>query len=190
MADNLHQQGLTTARFDRDQDLGKGTLCRLRGGSAIRGEIVQLDIGATDADTTQAIIGGVDIGTEDGTTDSGHMATVIPVPDTTAVVARCAIYGVVNSAGTTADNGECRVIFGTGMGVFVRVLVADAIDEGDTLVVDSHTLGGGSFVGAVNDAGTGKVVAYATATVAAGGTTVLTTVLWNGVQGYGSNYAS
>jgi hypothetical protein len=82
------------------------------------------------------------------------------------------------------------VIFGTGMGVFVRVLVADAIDEGDTLVVDSHTLGGGSFVGAVNDAGTGKVVAYATATVAAGGTTVLTTVLWNGVQGYGSNYAS
>lgn len=180
MADNLHPQGVTTKRFDRDSDIGKGVLCRVRGGSVVRGEVVVLDIGATDADTTVAIIGGVDIGTEDGATDSGHMATVVPVPDTTSDTSRSDLYGVVNSTGTTADNGLCRVIFGAAeYGVFVKVLSAAAIDNGDRLVVDSHTVAG---VGSVNDAGVGKVVALATADTSGA---ALTTVLWKGVSGFG-----
>jgi len=182
MADNLHQQGITTARFDRDSDIGKGVFCRVRGGSVVRGEIVQLDIGATDQGSTAAIIGGTAIGT-DGTgavADSGHMATVIPVPDTTADTSRTAIYGVVTSLGTTADNATCRVVFGIkDVGVFVKVLAAAAIDAGDALVVDSHTVAG---VGSVNDAGVGKVVAFAVAATSGAG---LTTVLFNGISGYG-----
>lgn len=182
MADNLHPQGVTTARFDRDSDIGKGVLCRLRGGSAVRGEIVQLDIGATDQGTTAAIIGGTDIGTNGSgaVADSGHMATVIVVPDTTSDSSRTAIYGVVNSLGTTSDNETCRVVFGAKeYGVFIKALAAAAIDNGDALVVDSHTVAG---VGGLDDAGVGKVVAFATADTSAAG---LTTVLFNGVSGFG-----
>ena len=178
MADNLHGQGITTARFDRDSDIDKGILCRVRGGSVVRGEIVQLDIGATDALTTAAIIGGVSIGTT--TAASGHMATVIPVPDTTSNTSRSAIYGVVNSLGTTADDATCYVIFGQKeYGVFVKALSAAAIDKGDALVVDSHTV---ASVGGLNDAGVGKVVAFATANTSGA---ALTTVLFNGISGFG-----
>lgn len=180
MADNLHPTGVTTKRFDRDSDIGKGVLCRLRGGSVVQGEIVQLDIGATDADTTLAIIGGVGLGTEDGATDSGHMATVIPVPDTTSDTTRTAIYGVVNSSGTTADNGTCRVLFGAAeYGIICKALGAAALTTGATLVVDSHTVAG---VGSLNDSGVGKVVGFAVGALSAAG---LTTVLFNGVSGYG-----
>lgn len=180
MSDNLHPTGVTTKRFDRDSDIDKGVLCRVRGGSVVRGEIVQLDIGATDAGTTVAIIGGVSLGTESGTADSGHMATVIPVPDTTSDTSRSQIYGVVNTLGTTADNGLCRVVFGAAeYGVFVKALAAAAIDNGDALVVDSHTVAG---VGGLNDAGVGKVVALATADTSAAG---LTTVLFQGISGFG-----
>jgi hypothetical protein len=178
MADNLHGQGIVTARFDRDSDVGKGILCRVRNGSVVRGEIVQLDIGATDALTTAAIIGGVSVG--GAALASGHMATVITVPDTTSDTSRTAIYGVVNSLGTTADDATCHVIFGQKeYGVFVKALAAAAIDKGDALVVDSHTVAG---VGGLNDAGVGKVVAFATADTSAAG---LTTVLFNGISGFG-----
>lgn len=180
MADNLHPTGITSKRFDRDSDIGKGVLCRVRGGSVVRGEIVQLDIGATDDDTTLSIIGGVGLGTEDGATDSGHMATVIPVPDTTLDTTRTAIYGVVNTLGTTADNGLCHVVFGAAeYGVLVKALGAAALTTGATLVVDSHTVSG---VGSLNDAGVGKVVGFAAGALGAAG---LTTVLFNGVSGYG-----
>lgn len=180
MADNLHGVGVTTARFDRAQDVGKGIKCRVRGGSVVYGEVVVLDVGGTDTDTTVAIIGGVDLGTEDGATDSGHMATVIPVADTTSDTSRSDIYGVVTSSGTTADNGTCTVVFGSKeFGVFVEILAAAAIDAGDRLVVDSHTVSG---VGSVNDAGVGKVVAIAVNSTGAAG---LATALFNGVSGFG-----
>jgi hypothetical protein len=183
MADNLSGYGVTTQRADITTG-GRGKLMRLRGGSVLRGELVQINLSASDGDCTAlANLGAVDLGSEDGTTDSTPFGTVIPL----AAATEGQILGVALHA--AADDAELRVEFGAcEFGAIVQMLVeidTAAVAAGDELVADSTTVTG--TVGVGTPGGVGKIIAIALEASAAAAATSsdLITVLFKGVSGFG-----
>lgn len=183
MADNFSGYGVTTQRTDVTTG-GRGKMMRLRGGSVLRGELVQINLSASAGDCTYlSNLGAIDLGSEDGAIDSTPLGTVIPL----AAATEGQILGVALHA--AADDAELRVEFGaTEFGTITQMLVeidTAAVAAGDELVADSATVTG--TVGVGSPGGVGKIIAIAledSATASANASDLIT-VLFKGVSGFG-----
>lgn len=169
MADILMETGLGVKRTDTKQG-ANGRLMRMRGALTRQGDIVQVDLAASDADTDATPIGAKDLGTADGATNGSNLASVVQA----GAGVEGQIVGVALAA--VADNDELRVEFGDPeFGTITKARSAGAFAVGAELVTAAN--------GELQSGGVGKIVAIALE--AASGADELVTVLFQGTHGFG-----